>query len=61
MISTNENAGGRATEPRSGTTLTDIEQLTQVFANLLDNAIKYREPRRPLSVKISGTQVDGEV
>ena len=33
MISTNENAGGRATEPRSGTTLTDIELLTKTFAD----------------------------
>ncbi|MFY9923533.1 MAG: PAS domain S-box protein [Opitutaceae bacterium] len=32
----------------------DRAQTSQAFANLLDNAIKYREPSRPLRVKISG-------
>jgi len=36
----------------------DPELLGQVFANLLDNAIKYRAPDRPLSIRVSG-QVDG--
>ncbi|MBK8475654.1 MAG: heavy metal translocating P-type ATPase [Opitutaceae bacterium] len=35
----------------------DGNLLGQVFANLLDNALKYRDPSRPLRVRISG-QVD---
>ncbi len=35
----------------------DGNLLGQVFANLLDNALKYRDPSRPLQVHISG-QVD---
>lgn len=32
----------------------DPAQTAQVFANLLDNAIKYRDPARPLRVRVSG-------
>ncbi|MFP4416053.1 MAG: sensor histidine kinase [Chitinispirillaceae bacterium] len=32
----------------------DEIQIGQVFANLVDNAIKYRQPHRPLHVKIRG-------
>jgi signal transduction histidine kinase len=40
------------------TCLGDAVQLTQVFANLIDNAIKYRHPQRQCQVRIHG-QVEG--
>ncbi len=38
----------------------DVDQVRQVFSNLIDNAIKYREPSRPLEVRITGTVEAGQ-
>jgi PAS domain S-box-containing protein len=40
--------------------LGDNVQTSQVFANLLDNALKYRDPARPLRVVIRGAISQGE-
>lgn len=42
------------------TCLGDNVQTSQVFGNLLDNAIKYRDPSRPLRVTITGAVRDGQ-
>jgi PAS domain S-box-containing protein len=42
------------------TCLGDNVQTSQVFGNLLDNALKYRDPARPLRVTISGSVRDGQ-
>ena len=37
----------------------DVVQLSEVFSNLLDNAIKYLDPHRPGEIRVSGQSVDG--
>jgi chemotaxis family two-component system sensor kinase Cph1 len=41
--------------------LGDPVQISQVFSNLLDNAIKYRDPARALRLKVSGRTDSGQV
>ena len=38
----------------------DTVQTSQVFGNLLDNALKYREPTRPLRVAVNGRVENGQ-
>jgi PAS domain S-box-containing protein len=39
----------------------DRTALEQIFANLLDNAVKYLEPGRPGVIQVDGAKSDGEV
>ena len=38
----------------------DKTQVSQVFSNLIGNAIKYLDPNRPGSIKVSGHQEDNK-
>jgi PAS domain S-box-containing protein len=37
----------------------DLEQMRQLLQNLIENALKFREPSRPLRLRITGEKKDG--
>ncbi|HOW51989.1 MAG TPA: PAS domain S-box protein [bacterium] len=39
----------------------DRREIGQAFSNLVDNAIKYRDPKRPLTITVSGTVMGDRV
>jgi len=39
----------------------DLTQLNHIFLNIIDNAIKYHEPSRPLEINISSEQTNGHI
>lgn len=39
----------------------DHGQISQVFSNIIDNAIKYRDAKRQLQITIKGSEIDGLV
>lgn len=54
-------AGGEIQFGRLPKCHADATQVTQVFSNLIDNAIKYRNPAQPLRVEITGAVEGGVV
>ena len=39
----------------------DRTQISQVFSNIIDNAIKYHDPKRSGLIKVTGSNEDGQV
>lgn len=54
-----DNGGQIETDVRIGKLVTDRLSIEQVLGNLLDNAIKYQEPDRPLKVAIRAKHAPG--
>ena len=55
-----DEAGAEVRVEPLPTCLADHAQTSQVFANLLDNAVKYREPTRPLRIVVRGRCDDSQ-
>src|SRR5690606_6021713 len=54
-----DNGGEIATDIRIGKIITDKLSIEQVLGNMLDNAVKYQQPDRPLRVRISARHLPG--
>lgn len=54
-----ESDGEIGTDIRVGNLITDRLSLEQILGNMLDNAVKYRQPDRPLRVEIRARHVPG--
>ncbi|MBE7732267.1 sensor histidine kinase [Devosia faecipullorum] len=55
-----ENGGEIATDIRIGKIVTDKLSIEQVLGNILDNAVKYQQPGRPLRVNVSARHLPGD-
>ena len=55
-----ENDGEIATDIRIGKIVTDKLSIEQVMGNMLDNAVKYRQPGRPLRINIRARHLPGD-
>lgn len=54
-----QSAGGSLQVEELPPCRADAAQVAQILSNLLDNAIKYRDPGRPLKVRVSGGPSQG--
>lgn len=56
-----QKSEARVTLGRVPACLGDASQVNQIFSNLIDNALKYRDPARPLQLDLWGELKDGRV
>jgi signal transduction histidine kinase len=55
-----EAGGAIEIEAKVPPVISDRLALEQIFSNLLDNAVKYRAPQRPLKIQIHASEVRGQ-